>query len=575
MIAFGRPRRRRLLTARLVVAIVAAVLATGCSTALRQFPDRAPLKVDPDKQPFGPKPEVYFSGLIADGLDQSLLRPIANLFAVDPGREAVNVNSLDEVPDSSWYTNRTWPMSIEDFVQGPCKGKPPLDDSAGKWIVTGAKPNGENPGFPIKLKDGRRFMLKFDGKKQQPRATAADVVVSRMYYAAGYSTPCNRVVYFDRKVLEISPKAKNNGKPVTDKDLDLIFSKATRLEDGRYRANASLFLPGKPLGPWRYEGTRDDDANDVVNHEDRREIRAAAVMASWTNHFDSREQNTLDMWMEVGNGRGYVQHHYIDFGDCFGSLWEWDELSRRWGLTYLLDPGHVLGDLLTFGFLVRPWDKGKYGKSGDVFAYYGREPFIPDAWYNEYPNPAFSRMTERDAAWMARVIARMSDAHLKAVIKEASFRNAMLDQELFEILKYRRDKLLKRWFDKLAPLADPVVKNAAADGGAAQVCVHDLAVNIGVAKPRRYSSAAWTGLEVKPTPQPRVQSTPEGRVCVTLPENQPASEQAPSYVIVDVAPQVEPKRFTGPLRMHLYQLGPGKFRLAGIERPSHHKAPGE
>lgn len=559
------------------LSIIAAFASlAACSHSLRPFPNADPMLTDPDNQPFGPMPEVYFSGLVADGLDQSMLRPIANFFAVDPGREAFNVNARDQVPDSTWFTNRIGTpegMSLEDFVLGPCKGKKPLSNADGKWIVTGAKPNGENPGFPIKLADGRRFMLKFDGLKQQPRATAADVIVSKMYYAAGYSTPCNRVVYVDRNNLAISPKATVGDDKLAQHHLDVVFSKAMKMPDGRYRANASLFLPGRPLGPWKYEDTRDDDANDVVPHEDRREIRAAAVIASWVNHFDSREQNTLDMWMEVDSTtkRGYIQHHYIDFGDCFGSLWEWDELSRRWGHTYLLDPWHVLGDLFTFGFLNRPWDQASFGKSGEVFAYFGSEPFNPDAWYNEYPNPAFSRLTERDAAWMARIISRMSDEYLAEVVKVGEFQPD-IEAELLTILKYRRDKLLRRWFNKLAPLEHPVITTG--PDGDVRVCMDDLAVTSGVSKPRRYATAAYLGLEVKPTTAPRVSSTPAGRVCVVLPATTPASPSAQSYLVVDVSAQLETKKWTKPTRLHFYQTGPKAFRLAGIERPYDHEAPG-
>ena len=42
-----------------------------------------------------------------------------------------------------------------------------------------------------------------------------------------------------------------------------------------------------------------------------------------------------------------------------------------------------------------------------------RTAFEPDDWKPGYPNPAFSRMKEQDAAWMARIIAEFSDEHLR------------------------------------------------------------------------------------------------------------------------------------------------------------------
>ena len=74
-----------------------------------------------------------------------------------------------------------------------------------------------------------------------------------------------------------------------------MFDRAARLPNGRYRVLASRFAPGRPLGNFRYYGTRPDDPNDIVAHEHRRELRAARVFGAWLNHDDSRGINSLDM----------------------------------------------------------------------------------------------------------------------------------------------------------------------------------------------------------------------------------------------------------------------------------------
>jgi len=61
--------------------------------------------------------------------------------------EAGNVNTLDEVPDSSWFTNRHGirRMSIDELVRGPNMFDGP--DMSVPWRVFRSKIGGLTPGF--------------------------------------------------------------------------------------------------------------------------------------------------------------------------------------------------------------------------------------------------------------------------------------------------------------------------------------------------------------------------------------------------------------------------------------------
>ena len=81
-----------------------------------------------------------------------------NLFT-RPGEAAMNVragnvNTVDEVPDSSWFTNRigTRPISADEAVRGPIEGPPP---APGTWTITRAKSAGFSPGFTARDSNGR------------------------------------------------------------------------------------------------------------------------------------------------------------------------------------------------------------------------------------------------------------------------------------------------------------------------------------------------------------------------------------------------------------------------------------
>src|SRR3954470_14320985 len=150
---------------RTQLALLVLSLACGACADNRRFPLRDPLWRDADRVPFAPAPEEYVSPFVWDGANQIVFRPITRFFAFDPARRAVNVNAFDEVPDSSWFTNRIGrtPLSPDDVVRGPCGDRvldPNLPD--GSWIIDKGKSNGANPGFRVNIPGVGKFMLKAD-----------------------------------------------------------------------------------------------------------------------------------------------------------------------------------------------------------------------------------------------------------------------------------------------------------------------------------------------------------------------------------------------------------------------------
>ena len=74
------------------------------------------------------------------------------------GRRAQNVNTIDEVPDSSWFTNRIGarPVSIDEVVRGPVIGDAP-DPS--RWTIIREKTSGAHPGVTARDAKGQTWFL--------------------------------------------------------------------------------------------------------------------------------------------------------------------------------------------------------------------------------------------------------------------------------------------------------------------------------------------------------------------------------------------------------------------------------
>jgi hypothetical protein len=236
-------------------------------------------------------------------------------------RPALNVNAWDEVPDSAWFVNRLGrrAVSVEELLEGA----PGVAPRSGKWEVNRLKTQGYTPGVRFRDSAGEGFVLKLDLAVAPERNSAADKIGSLLMHAAGYYAPQNTIVVFRPEDLVLAADARfedllGRRRPMTQNDLDAVLSTLHRREDGTIRALASHYLPGVPKGPFPYWGTRNDDPNDLIPHELRRELRGFRVIASWFNHVDVKEVNTLDVFVQK-NGGGHLRHYLIDFGSTMGS----------------------------------------------------------------------------------------------------------------------------------------------------------------------------------------------------------------------------------------------------------------
>lgn len=472
---------------------------------------------------------------------------------------AGNVNTIDEVPDSSWYANRVGarPMSAAEIARGPNRDDGPAD---GVWWVTSGKNDGVTPGFTIEDARGVRWLLKFDPPGHEGMASSAEIISTKLLWALGYHVPENHLVRLppDRLAMRAGATVRPFGartRRMRPDDILGILRGTPHDADGTYRVLASRMLEGVPLGGFRFHGTRPDDPNDVVPHEDRRELRALRVFSAWINHAEIRASNTLDT-LVVEGGRARVRHHLIDFGGTLGSATTGPR--PRWlGYEHLWDGDRAWRSILSFGLGAPPWS-GVSFVEGPVI---GRleengRAFDPDAWKPRIPNPAFARARADDTFWAARKLAAMSDALIRAAVGAAGVPDAAAEMRLVETLRQRRDAILRRYLPAVNPIVEPRI-----EGGA--LVFGNAAVEAGVAGPPPRYEAVWRAFD-NATGAP---AAPLGETAGDGPRlaAPPLPSADGSYVRVDIRAAGGPAAWARPVHAY-FRRDASTWRLVGFER---------
>jgi hypothetical protein len=455
LIKRGSPKMVSL--SRFISTTVLIIFALALPARAQRFLPDDPIRKDRDNLPIQ-KPAVITLSPTYDLIE--------NTFGLEKRGEllrAQNVNTLGEVPDSSWFTNRLGirDMTLEELARGANKtGGPDMTESV---TITGAGLYSFTEGLVIQDSRGDRYYLIFDPAGMDEMATGAAVVANKFFYAAGYNVMPASIAIFDPETAGISPDAKilrlgAKEAPLDGEFLKLFLQNRERRKDRRYRVAAYQILPGESVGEFKFFGTRSDDPNDIIPHQDRRELRGMGVFAAWLNHYQYRAINTLDRY-ETTDGISYVRHYLIDFSTALGSGNDMNgrliPKDKQSGNEYIMwgDLGATLKTAASLGIWMRPWMKVDYPypEYPEIGRFEG-DFFQPEEWKPEYPNAAYLRMLPDDAFWAAKIVARFSDDAIRAIVGTGEYSDPAAEQYLIDTLAKRRDKIIAAYFKEVNPL---------------------------------------------------------------------------------------------------------------------------
>jgi hypothetical protein len=551
----SRPTRRAV---ALILSIGAVSLfTTGAGTqGPRFYPD----------DPIGREPESQDASKVAPYEQSQMYELMYNLFVTSgyepSGLRAKNINTIDEVPDSSWFTNRigTRPITADEITKGPIIGAPP-DPS--KWVLIREKSSGAHPGFTAVDAKGETWFVQFDPPKFPEGATAAVAIATKIFWALGFNQVESFLTTFDPKVATIDPKAtvrRPNGKrtPFMRDDMNVILENVARNPDGTYRVVAGRLLPGKVLGGYQYAGTRPDDPNDLVPHEHRRELRALRVFGAWTNLIDMKAGNTLDAVVEQ-DGRSIVRHYLQDVGSTFGvganGPHDWDE---GWEHTY--DGPPSLRRLLSFGLAFSPWQRAAYEEHPSIGRFEG-VAFQPDTWKPRVPSVAYLELRADDAFWAARRVMAFTDEQIRALVSTGGFSDGRAERVLGDVLIQRRDKIGRTYLTAINPIIDPALD---ANG---KLTFGNAAERFQFAAAPAAYRAVWSRFDNATGATSTLGETTSAAPAMLAPAALPAESGSFVQIELSAAAPVFPS-WSRPIQVHFRRQIDG-WQLVGIDRLPH------
>lgn len=174
---------------------------------------------------------------------------------------------------------------------------------------------------------------------------------------------------------------------------------------------------------------------NALDYPERREFRAAGLVAGWLNWYDERWDNNKVILVDTDN-EPLLKHAITDVGSCLG-----DARGIGW---------YSGGDVNGFPWrFIEPRTRGaSFGNIGLVRDYSGFDR-----------NEAFRNLDTDDAKWITRQIAQLTEEQIKQALIVSGFSGAETKMFLEKLL-YRRDNLIRVYnlqneFPLLRPKLNP------------------------------------------------------------------------------------------------------------------------
>jgi hypothetical protein len=526
--------------APLCLALLLSACAARPPAGELRFHNRPPVTVVNDRLDVGKKPaeHKYFRNLT--WYDVHFQERLTRWMEMRPARRAANTNSMDEVPNSTWFTNRIGvrDLSIDEIRRGPNRTGTP--EKHLPFTIESSKIGGVAVGFIVEDARGEKYILKFDPVEFPESETPTDAVAQRLLWAVGYNVPEDHVIFLRRQDLVLARDAKvvdpmGGEEKMTRSFLDMQLGKIHIGKDGRIRALASRYLDGEPLGGHPREGVRKDDPNDRVPYQLRRETRGAYAIFAWLDHTDMKEDNTLDMYVADPADRKihYVVHYLVDFGKALG-IQALVGRNKASGRSYALDLRDSAISLGTLGLWKRPWEDKTWPEDIPGVGMFESQIYHPGKWKPNSPQYEPFLFADRfDNFWGSKILIRFTRAQLRAAVEQGRYSDPRAVDYITQVLVERQRKTARYWFDRVAPLDRFAVEAAGPTGQ--RLCFEDLAHRYRLARSApeqtRYTARAFDGDGRRLAWNVVTTGTRDGRVC--LPRLAPAASRD-QYTIIRI-----------------------------------------